>query len=72
MLAQVYGLTPAEQRVLDGMLQGLSAKEIAECHGVSFHTVRSQMKGLFGKTEVNRYGELVRLAAQGGMLAGDT
>jgi DNA-binding CsgD family transcriptional regulator len=68
MLAQLYGLTPAEQRLLEGMLQGLSAKEIAEQHRVSVHTVRSQMKSLFSKTGVNRYGELVRMAALGGLL----
>lgn len=69
-VAELHGLTPAEQRLLEHLVQGLSAKEAAERHGVSFHTVRSQMKSLFSKTGVSRYGELVRMAAQAELLAG--
>ena len=43
------------------MLTGCSLEEIAVLRKVSIGTIRSQMKSLFGKTGVNRQGELIRL-----------
>jgi DNA-binding CsgD family transcriptional regulator len=60
-LRQLYGLTPAETEIANGLLNGSSLDEIAQFRGVSVATVRSQMKGLMGKTDTQRQGDLVRL-----------
>jgi DNA-binding CsgD family transcriptional regulator len=43
-------LTPAEQDVLDSVLQGYSAKVIATARGASVNTVRSQITAILEKT----------------------
>lgn len=43
-------LTPAEQEVLDSVLQGHSAKVIATARGASVNTVRSQITAILEKT----------------------
>jgi len=61
ILRTPFGLTPAEYRVLLFRGDGRSPKEIAGLIGVSVETVRSQMNGIFSKTDVKRQSELVRL-----------
>lgn len=61
MLRVAYGMTPAECRVALLLSDGRAPREIAEMVGVSFNTVRSQMKSIFAKTNVRRQGELIRL-----------
>ena len=56
-----FGLTPAECRVAVLLGDGRSPRQISEMVGVSFNTVRSQMKSIFLKTNVKRQGELIRL-----------
>lgn len=56
-----YGLTPAECRVALLLADGRSPREIAQMIGVSFNTVRSQIKSVFSKAGVKRQGELIRL-----------
>ncbi len=63
LLAQLFGLTPAEARVLAHLGEGMSPEEIAENAGVSMHTVRAQIKALRRKTDQRRISDLVRLAA---------
>lgn len=65
--ARLYGLTPAETRVLGALIEGQRAEEIAEQNKVSIATVRSQIKSLLAKTETQRQAELVALVL-GGML----
>lgn len=61
-MAARYGLTAAEQRVLEGIVAGRRPADIAAAAGVTMETVRSQLKAVYGKTGVNRQAALVRLA----------
>jgi DNA-binding CsgD family transcriptional regulator/PAS domain-containing protein len=61
ILRQTYGLTPAETEIANALLTGFSLEEIAQLRKVSIGTVRSQMKGLMGKTDTQRQGDLIRL-----------
>ena len=61
ILRQTYGLTPAETEIANALLTGFSLEEIAQLRKVSIATVRSQMKGLMGKTDTQRQGDLIRL-----------
>jgi DNA-binding CsgD family transcriptional regulator/PAS domain-containing protein len=61
ILRHTYGLTPAETDIANALLTGFSLDEIAQLRKVSIATVRSQMKGLMGKTDTQRQGDLIRL-----------
>jgi DNA-binding CsgD family transcriptional regulator len=61
VLRHTYGLTPAETEIANALLTGFSLEEIAQLRRVSIATVRSQMKGLMGKTDTQRQGDLIRL-----------
>jgi len=61
ILRHTYGLTPAETEIANALLTGFSLEEIAQLRKVSIATVRSQMKGLMGKTDTQRQGDLIRL-----------
>ncbi|HEY6632987.1 MAG TPA: helix-turn-helix transcriptional regulator [Rhizobiaceae bacterium] len=62
-VAARYGLTPAELRVLEGIVAGRAPAEVALANGVSRETVRSQLKAIYAKTGANSQAGLVRLAA---------
>lgn len=61
ILRHTYGLTPAETEIANALLTGFSLEEIAQLRKVSIATIRSQMKGLMGKTDTQRQGDLIRL-----------
>ena len=61
ILRTLFGLTPAECRVALLLADGHSPREISQKVGVSFKTIRSQIKSTFSKTNVRRQGELIRL-----------
>jgi DNA-binding CsgD family transcriptional regulator len=60
-LALAYDVTPAETRVLELILSGLTPKEIGEKLGLSITTVRTHLARLFHKTGTSRQAELVAL-----------
>ncbi len=60
-LAQGFGLSHAEARLLPGLYQGLSAGEIAGALGLKTSTVRSQLSSIFAKTHCRRQQDLMRL-----------
>jgi DNA-binding CsgD family transcriptional regulator len=60
-LQRLLGLTPAEARCAMSLAEGLSPKEIADRLGVSYETVRSQLRSIYDKTGVRRQAALVRL-----------
>ncbi|MBX3597972.1 MAG: hypothetical protein KF874_10435 [Rhizobiaceae bacterium] len=62
-LCATYSLTPAERRVLSGILSGQKLKQIAETNGIGLETVRSQLKGIYFKTGVNSQTDLIRIAS---------
>lgn len=60
-LADLFQLSPAEQRLADLLIQGLTPEACAERLNVSINTVRTQLRALFRKTETERQSELVTL-----------
>ncbi len=60
-LAGFYGLTPAEGRLLAGLLAGQSLAEHAAAAGVSPNTAKTVLQRTFAKTGQARQSDLVRL-----------
>lgn len=60
-LSMIFGFTPAEATTASMIAQGLPLREIAERRGISYETVRSHLRGIFGKTDTKRQAELVKL-----------
>ncbi len=58
---QLYGLSPAEIALIDELLQGSSIAIAADKLGISENTARTQLRSVFGKTNVHRQAELIRL-----------
>ena len=56
-----FGLTPAEARLAAYLVEGMSLVEVARKHRLSITTVRSQLQGLFVKTETHRQVDLIRV-----------
>jgi DNA-binding CsgD family transcriptional regulator/PAS domain-containing protein len=61
MLRQVYGITPAEQRLVERLMAGDTPENAARALGVAIPTVRTQLASVFRKTETRRQPELMRL-----------
>lgn len=61
LLQNAHGLTPAEARVAIVLLEGDSAKAVANYLGVSFNTVRSQIKEIYAKLGVDSRARFVKL-----------
>ena len=60
-LQSAYGLTPAEVRVAIALLEGSSAREVADYLNVSPHTVRTQLKQIYAKLGVDTRARFVKL-----------
>ena len=60
-LCAAFGITPAEGRVLAGLMSGHTAGEYAAVSGVAEPTVRHQIASLMLKMGCHRQAELVRL-----------
>lgn len=60
-VAGLFGLSPAEVRVLGGLLEGETPTEIAAAAGTTMNTVRTQIGNLLLKTNTNRQTELLLL-----------
>jgi DNA-binding CsgD family transcriptional regulator len=61
MLADMFGLTPAEARVAAGIAAGRRLVEIAADGGVKITTVQTHSKAVFGKTGTRGQAELAML-----------
>lgn len=61
ILRTQWGFTPAEARLAQRLMEGLSLDEAAECTHVTKNTVRTQLRSLFDKTETRRQSQLVRV-----------
>ncbi|GGP21097.1 helix-turn-helix transcriptional regulator [Silvimonas iriomotensis] len=61
MLGQMFGLTPAEARLAQALLDNTTVEEFASAHEVSRTTVRTHLAHLFAKTGTSRQAELVRM-----------
>lgn len=65
VLRQVYGLTPAQSAVASSLFAGRSVEETAHELDLSLNTVRTHLKQIFTKCEVNSQAELLHLLAMG-------
>ena len=63
-LQRIFGLTAAEARLARLIARGDAPTEIAQAHGLSLATVRSQLASVFDKTQTRRQAELVALVTQ--------
>ena len=63
-VARIYGLTPAETRVLQHLIAGASLAEAATALGVSETTAKTHRNHIFLKTGVSRRTELFALIAR--------
>lgn len=61
LLAQCYGLSPAEAKLAVALLQGQTPAEYAEIRGISSNTVKTQLKQVLAKTGTHRQSELIQL-----------
>lgn len=61
IVAEAFGLTPAEAEVAVLLTNGLTAEQVAARKFVGLTTVRSQIKSLFAKIGTNRQADLVRI-----------
>lgn len=64
-LAELYGLTAAEARVLAGLAQGQPLEDIAERHGLKVATVRQHLKAVFFKMGVRRQSDAIKMVLTG-------
>jgi DNA-binding CsgD family transcriptional regulator len=65
IVAQVYGLTAAESRLAEQLMQGESLVHAAERLGVSHNTARTHLQRIYQKTGTTHQGDLVRLLLAG-------
>lgn len=59
--ARIYGLTPAETRLLATILDGRGLGAAAIRLGIGRATAQTQLNGIFGKTGARRQGEVIGL-----------
>ena len=64
LLKAVYGLTQAECRIAELILQDLSPQECAQVLGVALATVRTQVRSLHAKCGCRRQTSLIRILEQ--------
>jgi DNA-binding CsgD family transcriptional regulator len=60
-VCKVYGLTPAETRLAELLVDGLTLSEIADAMELKLSTVRVYLKQVFSKTGVHRQPMLIRM-----------
>ena len=60
-LAKLFGLTPAESRLVGALVAGSTLDQYAQRRGVSLGTTRGQLKQALAKTGAARQAELVRI-----------
>lgn len=63
-VARIFGLTKAEAKLTLAIVNGMTATEYADKHGVSINTAYSQIKEVLSKTGTRRQAELVKLVLQ--------
>lgn len=69
-LRESFGLTPAETRLAARLKDGLTLKEASGDLGVTFNTVRNQLRAIFEKIGLSRQSDLIRALTQLSSLAG--
>jgi DNA-binding CsgD family transcriptional regulator len=62
-IADTFGLTPAELRVLHAIVETGGVPETADALGIRQATLKTHLHRLFGKTDTRRQADLVKLVA---------
>jgi DNA-binding CsgD family transcriptional regulator len=62
ILAQMFGLAPAEARLVSALVAGQTMADYADGIGISTNTVKTQMRQIFYKTGCNRQTDVIRAA----------
>ncbi|MCM2309840.1 MAG: hypothetical protein NDI84_00435 [Steroidobacteraceae bacterium] len=65
VLSQLYGLTPAEVRLVNALFIGRPLKDAASQVGITVNTAKSVLKSVFAKCSVGSQAELLQLLALG-------
>ena len=60
LIAELYGLTPAECRLAAALLAGQTLADYAENTRLTRNTVKTQLRSVFAKTETARQSDLMR------------
>ncbi len=63
LLRRLFGLTPAEARICEQLVQGRSVQQLAIDLDIEVDTVRTHLKKIFAKLGVNRQAELIAKVA---------
>jgi DNA-binding CsgD family transcriptional regulator len=61
LISRAFQLTPAEARLAVHLTSGSTLSDAADVLGVTYNTVRAQLRAIFDKTATHRQTELVRL-----------
>ena len=64
-LARIYGLTVAESRLTELLIQGETLVEAADRLRISHNTARTHLQRIYDKTGTHHRGDLIRLLATG-------
>ena len=64
-VAQAYALTPAETRVLESFIGGMSMQEICDASGITMNTLKSQCRAIYQKTGTANQASLLRMSLTG-------
>lgn len=65
LIARIYQLSPRQAQLVEHILSGDVLQDAADAMGVSYETVKTQLRRVFEKTETKSQNELVRLIASG-------
>jgi DNA-binding CsgD family transcriptional regulator len=68
-LVRLFGLTPAEAKLVCGLLRGMDLEEYARDSQISAATARSQLRQVFVKTDVHGQPALMRLVLTNPLLS---
>lgn len=60
-LCKLFGLTHAEARVAQHMLQGGSAESMAQRQGITVNTLKSHLKAAYAKSGTYRQADFLKL-----------
>ena len=63
LIRSMFGLTPAEARLLLAVSNGQSLKEYCDEHHVTHNTARTHLRTVFAKTSTSKQSDLVRLTS---------
>jgi DNA-binding CsgD family transcriptional regulator len=62
-LAQMFGLSPAQTRLVSALVAGETMADYADAVGITMNTAKTQMRQIFLKVGVNRQADLIRAVA---------